>query len=71
MIIKKYKNRKYYCIGKRKFVDQKFIIGVIKRKDEFIIINSKNEDITNKIILKLLRKELRENDKQKSKEKII
>ena len=71
MIIKKYKNRKYYCIDKSKFVDHDFIIGVIKRKDEFVIVNNRNEDITNQIILKLLRRELRGNAIQKEKKNII
>lgn len=66
MIIKKYKNRKYYRIDKRKFVDLKYIIGLIKRKDEFIILNSENEDITKQVISKLLRRELKENVKKKS-----
>jgi len=66
MIIKKYKNRKYYSIDKRAFVDLKYIIGLIKRKDEFIILDSGNEDITKQVILKLLRRELKENAKQKS-----
>ena len=44
MIIKKYKNRKYYCIDKSKFVDHDFIIGVIKRKDEFIIFFPKTPE---------------------------
>lgn len=48
-----------------------FIIGLIKRKDEFIIVDNGNEDITNKIILKLLRKELSKNAREKSKKKII
>ena len=71
MIIKKYKNRKYYCIDKSKFVDLDFIIGLIKRKDEFVIVNNRNEDITNQIILKLLRRELRGNAIQKEKKNII
>ena len=71
MIIKKYKNRKYYCIDKSKFVDLNFIIGLIKRKDEFVIVNNRNEDITNQIILKLLRRELRGNAIQKEKKNII
>jgi len=66
LIIKKYKNRKYYSIDKRKFVDLKYIIGLIKRKDEFIILDSENEDITKQVISKLLRRELKENAKQKS-----
>jgi len=66
LIIKKYKNRKYYRIDKRKFVDLKYIIGLIKRKDEFIILNSENEDITKQVISKLLRRELKENVKKKS-----
>lgn len=66
MIIKKYKNRKYYSMDKRSFIDLNYIIGLIKRKDEFIILNSENEDITKQVILKLLRRELRENAKQKS-----
>ena len=71
MIIKKYKNRKYYCIDKRKFVDLKFIIGLIKRKDEFVIVNNRNEDITNQIILKLLRRELRGNARKESKKEVV
>ncbi len=71
MIIKKYKNRKYYCIDKSKFVDLNFIIGLIKRKEEFVIVNNRNEDITNQIILKLLRRELRGNAIQKEKKNII
>lgn len=71
MIIKKYKNRKYYCIDKSRFVDLNFIIGVIKRKDEFIIVDSENEDITNRVILKLLRRELRKNARKETKKKII
>ncbi|GAJ22774.1 unnamed protein product, partial [marine sediment metagenome] len=57
MIIKKYKNRKYYCIDKSKFVDLNFIIGLIKRKEEFIIVNNRNDDITEQVLLKLLRRE--------------
>ncbi len=71
MIIKKYKNRKYYCIDKSKFVDLDFIIGLIKRKDEFVIVNNRNEDITNQVILKLLRRELRENARKESKKEVI
>lgn len=71
MIIKKYKNRKYYCIDKRRFVDQKFIIRLVKRKEEFIIVDNGNEDITVKIILSLLRKELRKNAIQMEKKNII
>ncbi|MBA7547683.1 hypothetical protein ES705_40114 [subsurface metagenome] len=71
MIIKKYKNRKYYCIDKSKFVNLNFIIGLIKRKDEFVIVNNRNEDITNQIILKLLRRELRGNVLQMEKKNII
>ncbi|GAH76498.1 unnamed protein product, partial [marine sediment metagenome] len=58
MIIKKYKNRKYYSIDKSRFVGLNFIIGLIKRKDEFIILDNRNEDITNQVVLKLLRREL-------------
>ena len=71
MIIKKYFNRKYYCIEKSKFVDQDFIIGLIKRKDEFIILDNKNEDITNQVILKLLRRELNKKNDKVSKKKIV
>ncbi len=71
LIIKKYKNRKYYCINKSKFVDLNFIIGLIKRKDEFIIVNNRNDDITNQTVLKLLRRELRKNDREKSKKEIV
>ena len=71
MIIKKYRNRKYYSIEKSRFVDLNFIIGIIKRKDEFIIVDSENEDITCKVILKLLRRELKKSDEQISKKKII
>ncbi|GAH24733.1 unnamed protein product [marine sediment metagenome] len=71
MIIKKYKNRKYYCIDKSKFVDLAFIIGLIKGKEEFVIVNNRNDDITNKILLKLLRRELRKNAIQMEKKNII
>ena len=66
MIIKKYKNRKYYSVDERNFIDLNYIIGLIKRKVEFIILDSENEDITKQVILKLLRRELRENAKQGS-----
>ncbi len=71
MIIKKYKNRKYYCIDKSKFVDHDFIIGVIKRKDEFIIVDNENEDITCQVVLKLLRGELNKKNDKISKKKIV
>ncbi|RXG63469.1 hypothetical protein ES695_17115 [Candidatus Atribacteria bacterium 1244-E10-H5-B2] len=71
LIIKKYKNRKYYCIDKSKFVDHDFIIGVIKRKDEFIIVDNKNEDITCQVVLKLLRRELNKKNDKVSKKKIV
>lgn len=63
MIIKKYKNRKYYCIDKRKFVKLDFIIDLIKRKEEFIIVDNENNDITITSILKIFRKELKKNNK--------
>ena len=63
MIIKKYKNRKYYCIDKSKFVDLNFIIDMIKRKEEFIIVDNENEDITYKIVSKLFRRELQKHAK--------
>lgn len=66
MIIKRYKNRKYYSIDKRGFVDLNYIIGLIKRKDEFIILDSENEDITKQVILRVLRRELKKNVKQGS-----
>ncbi|GAI67625.1 unnamed protein product [marine sediment metagenome] len=62
MIIKKYKNRKYYCIDKSKFVDLNFIIGLIKGKEEFIIFDNGNKDITIPVVLKLFRKELKKKD---------
>ncbi|GAH89644.1 unnamed protein product [marine sediment metagenome] len=62
MIIKKYKNRKYYSMDKSKFVDLDFIIGLIKRKEEFIVFDNGNNDITIPVILKLLRKELKKKD---------
>ena len=71
MIIKKYKNRKYYSIDKSKFVDHDFIIGVIKRKDEFIIVDNENEDITCQVVLKLLRRELNKKNDKVSKKKDI
>jgi len=71
MIIKKYKNRKYYCIDKSKFVDHDFIIGLIKRKDEFIIVDNENEDITCLVVSKLYRRELRKNAIQTEKKNII
>lgn len=71
MIIKKYKNRKYYSIDKSRFVDLNFIIDLIKRKDEFIIVDNRNDDITDQVILKLLRRELRENARKKSKKEIV
>ncbi|GAI35885.1 unnamed protein product [marine sediment metagenome] len=71
MIIKKYKNRKYYCIDKSKFVVLNFIIGLIRRKEEFVIVNNRNDDITKQILLKLLRRELRKNAIQKEKKNII
>ncbi|MBA7585632.1 hypothetical protein ES708_27618 [subsurface metagenome] len=71
MIIKKYKNRKYYCIDKSKFVDHDFIIGVIKRKDEFIVVDNENEDITCQVVLKLLRGELNKKNDKVSKKKIV
>ncbi|GAJ00279.1 unnamed protein product [marine sediment metagenome] len=71
MIIKKYKNRKYYCIDKSKFVVLNFIIGLIKRKEEFVIVNNRNDDITKQVILKLLRRELRKNAIQKEKKNIL
>jgi predicted nuclease of predicted toxin-antitoxin system len=52
-------------------VDLDFIIGLIKRKDEFVIVNNRNEDITNQVILKLLRRELRENARKESKKEVI
>ncbi len=58
MIIKKYKNRKYYCPERRKFVDQNFIIRSIMIEEEFIIVNNWNDDITLKEILKIFRKRL-------------
>ncbi|GAH20373.1 unnamed protein product, partial [marine sediment metagenome] len=64
MIIKKYKNRKYYSIDKSKFVDLNFIIGLIRRKDEFVIVDNRNNDITTQILLKLLRRELRKNARE-------
>ncbi|GAI39801.1 unnamed protein product, partial [marine sediment metagenome] len=57
MIIKKYKNRKYYSMTHKKFVDQNHIIGLIKRKDKFVVLDNENEDITIEIVLKLLRRE--------------
>jgi len=71
LIIKKYRNRKYYSIDKSKFVDLNFIIGLVKRKDEFIIVDIENKDITEQVILKLLRRELRENSRKKAKKKIV
>jgi len=62
MIIKKYKNRKYYCMNKSKFVDLDFIIGLIKGKEEFIIFDNGNNDITIQVVLKLFRKELKKKD---------
>ncbi|MBA7549196.1 hypothetical protein ES705_41672 [subsurface metagenome] len=49
MIIKKYKNRKYYCPERKKFVDQNFIIRSIMIEEEFIIVNNWNDDITLKV----------------------
>ncbi|GAI91115.1 unnamed protein product [marine sediment metagenome] len=71
MIIKRYKNRKYYCMNKSKFVDLNYIIGLIKEKYKFTILDSKNEDITNQVLLKLLRRELRKNAIQKEKKNIV
>ncbi|GAI06334.1 unnamed protein product [marine sediment metagenome] len=62
MIIKKYKNRKYYSMNKSKFVDLNFIIGLIKGKEEFIIFDNENKDITIPVVLKLFRKELKKKD---------
>ncbi|GAI09079.1 unnamed protein product, partial [marine sediment metagenome] len=53
---------KYYCMENSKFVDKDFIIKVIKRKEEFIIVDNKNDDITIPVILKLFRKELKKKD---------
>ena len=58
MIIKKYKNRKYYCPERKKFIDQSFIIRLIMIEEEFIIVDNKNDDITLKEILKIFRKKL-------------
>jgi len=52
-------------------VDLNFIIGLVKRKDEFIIVDIENKDITEQVILKLLRRELRENSRKKAKKKIV
>ncbi|MBA7525634.1 hypothetical protein ES705_17787 [subsurface metagenome] len=71
MIIKKYKNRKYYSIDKSKFVDLDFIIGLIKRKDEFVIVDNRNDDITNQVLLKLLRRELKKNNEKREKKEIV
>ncbi len=71
LIIKKYKNRKYYSIDKSKFVDLNFIIGLIKRKDEFIIVDNENEDITIEVLKKLLRRELNKKNDKVSKKKIV
>ncbi|GAI32741.1 unnamed protein product [marine sediment metagenome] len=62
MIIKKYKNRKYYCMNKSKFVDLNFIIGLIKGKEEFIIFDNENKNVTIPVVLKLFRKELKKKD---------
>jgi len=56
LIIKKYKNRKYYCLENSKFVDEDFIIGLIKRKEDFTIIDSEENDITSPVVIKLFRK---------------
>ncbi len=63
MIIKKYKNRKYYSIDKSKFVDLNFIIDLVKRKEEFIIVDNENNDITYQIVSKLFRRELQKHAK--------
>lgn len=71
LIIKKYKNRKYYSLDHKRFVDLNFIIGLIKRKEDFIILDNKNQHITMQVVLKLLRRELKKNDKQISKKEIV
>lgn len=63
MIIKKYKNRKYYSVDKSKFVDQEFIINLIKVDVELIILDNDNKDITVPEVLKLFRKELSKKEK--------
>ncbi|MBA7584580.1 hypothetical protein ES695_04220 [Candidatus Atribacteria bacterium 1244-E10-H5-B2] len=62
MIIKKYKNRKYYSVEKSKFVDQEFIINLIKVDEELIILDNDNKDITVPEVLKLFRKELKKKE---------
>ncbi len=62
MIIKKYKNRKYYSVEKSKFVDQEFIINLIKVDGELIILDNDNKDITVPEVLKLFRKELKKKE---------
>ncbi len=52
-------------------MDHDFIIGVIKRKDEFIIVDNENEDITCQVVLKLLRGELNKKNDKVSKKKIV
>lgn len=62
MIIKKYKNRKYYSVNKSKFVDQGFIIDLIRMGEEFIIADNDDKDITVPEVLKLFRKELKKKE---------
>lgn len=68
MIIKKYKNRKYYCLDKKKFVGEDFILRCIKNKIDIMIMDHKDNIITIPIILKLFRKVLR-NEKARGREK--